>query len=252
MTVGVVGGMGPLATAAFLQTLTMQTEARRDQDHLHVIIESDPTIPDRTEFLVGQGPDPRPAIIHVAKRLQEAGGDLLVIPCNTANVWAAEIEAAIDVPLVPWIATAVETAAASRPETVGILGTTGTLLAGGYQAAFDSLGIRTLQPRDETQDDVMDAIYGVGGVKASGALADDNRQRLVAAAGSLADSGADLLLLACTELPLAMPADDPDWPVPVVDPAVEVARRIITAAGFRVRDDRARKALAPRAARVAV
>jgi aspartate racemase len=237
LTLGVIGGMGPLATAAFLQTLTIQTDARRDQDHLRVLIESDPQIPDRTSFLLGDGPDPRPQIIAVARRLEEAGADLLVMPCNTASIFTDDIAAAVNVPLVPWISTAVDTVARCGPRVVGLLATTGTLVAGMYQQAFAALGIGTVQPRDAALHDVMDAIYGAGGVKTSGGVAPANRDRLASAAQTLAGEGAEVLLLACTELPLAMPADDPRWPLPAVDPAVEVARRVLRLAGLELTPD---------------
>jgi aspartate racemase len=230
LTVGIVGGMGPLATAAFYRTLTSCTPAQRDQDHLHVVIESDPAIPDRTAFLLGEGPDPRPAIIQVARRLAAAGAELLVMPCNTANVFAADVAGAIQVPLVPWIETAGQAVAARGAVTVGILATSGTLRARVYQNALDTMGLHWVVPRDSTQRDVMAAIYGTGGVKADGRVAPGNRQRLLAAAAELAEGGAEVLLLACTELPLAIPADDPDWPLPVVDPATEVARKVVALA----------------------
>jgi len=233
MTVGIVGGMGPLATASFYRTLVERSNARRDQDHLHVLIESDPAIPDRTAFLLGRGPDPRPSILRVAQRLENAGANLLVMPCNTANVFADDIAAGVNVPLVPWISTAVEAVAAHQPRCVGILATTGTLLAGGYQNALAALGIRSVQPSEAAQRDVMDAIYGKGGVKASGGVKAPNRSRLVAAAARLADAGADVLLLACTELPLAIQADDEEWPLPAVDPSIEVAQRVIDIAAGR-------------------
>jgi aspartate racemase len=243
-TLGIVGGMGPLATAEFLRTLVVQTEARRDQDHLHVLIESDPSIPDRTAYLLGRGPDPRPAILRVARRLVGAGADLLVMPCNTANAFADDISASINAPLVPWISTAVEAVARYRPRKVGILATSGTLQTGVYQRAFAALGVATVQPREQAQRDVMTAIYGVGGIKAGGYVAAVERKCLTKAADALADAGAEVLLLACTELPLAMPTAE--WPLPAVDPAIEVARRVIALAGLELRDDHAQSALAPR------
>jgi aspartate racemase len=159
------------------------------------------------------------------------------MPCNTASIFTDDIAAAVNVPLVPWISTAVDTVARRGPRVVGLLATTGTLVAGPYQQAFAALGIRTVQPREAAQHDVMDAIYGAGGVKMSGGVAPANRERLASAAQMLAAEGAEVLLLACTELPLAMPADDPRWPLPAVDPAVEVARRVLRLAGLELTPD---------------
>ncbi len=232
-TLGIIGGMGPLATAAFYRTLTVRTAAQRDQDHLHVIIESEPRIPDRTAYLLGDGPDPRPAIIRVARRLDGAGASLLVIPCNTANVFTEDIAEAITTPIVPWIEVTVEAVLAHRPSRVGCLATTGTICTGIYQRAFAQREVETLLPTPDAQRDVMEAIYRRGGVKATGGVSDENYDRLLAAARSLVSTGADVLLLACTELPLAVPGDSPSWPVPAVDPAAAVADFVIEAAGHR-------------------
>ena len=89
--VGVIGGMGPLSSHAFYGELIRLTEARRDQDHLHVIIDSDATIPDRTDFLLRGGPNPGPQILASAHRLVAFGAELLVMPCNTAAVFAERI-----------------------------------------------------------------------------------------------------------------------------------------------------------------
>lgn len=83
LTVGVLGGMGPEASADFYRRITARTLAARDQDHLHVIVDSDPSIPDRTAYLRGEGPDPRPALTAAARRLAAAGAELLVMACKT-------------------------------------------------------------------------------------------------------------------------------------------------------------------------
>jgi len=232
-TLGVIGGMGPLATVAFLRALTLETAADRDQDHLHVLVDSDPTIPDRTAFLLGAGPDPRPALIRAARRLEQAGATFLVMPCNTATVFAGDIARAVCVPLLPWIGIAA--AAAGSGQRVGLLATDGTLAAGKYQAAINAHGSSVVLSAPDDQLIVTDVVYGPRGVKATGGVTPEGRAGLLAVAARLAAAGADCLLLACTELPLAIPADDPAWPVPAIDPAVEVARHAIQLAGRAVR-----------------
>ena len=234
-TLGIVGGMGPLATVAFYRTLILRSAATRDQDHIRVLIESDPANPDRTEYLIGKGADPRPAIVGVARRLEAAGATMLVMPCNTANAFADEVAAAVSTPLVPWVDTAVAHALAHAPRCVGLLATTGTLRAGIYSDAFRRVGTRTLEPQAADQREIMSCIYGRRGVKATGNLAPDMYRRLLVVARSLAHAGADLLLLGCTELPVAISPDSPDWPVPAIDPAVAAADLVIEAAGLEVR-----------------
>lgn len=229
--VGIVGGMGPLATQAFYAVLIRETSATRDQDHLHVIIDADASIPDRTAYLLGCGEDPRPSIIAAARRLVAAGAEILVMPCNTASVWTDEIAAATSALLIPWHETAVATVSAIRPRTVGLLATTGSVRVGAYERLLEARGMDVLLPTTRGQSTIMAAIYGRHGVKGGGRVSAENRSRLIHVAESLIERGADVLLLACTELPLAIAAGDPAWRVPVVDPAVEVARATIVAAG---------------------
>jgi aspartate racemase len=230
-TLGVIGGMGPLATAAFLRTLTLETTVRREQEHLHVLIDSDPRIPDRTEFLRGVGPDPRPHIIRVARRLEAWGADLLVMPCNTADVFRDDIAAAVHVPLLSWIGEAAAAVVGLGPRMVGLLGTDGTLESGAYQRAHEAHGIQTICPTGATQQRVMGVIYGPSGVKTSGHAGATGRRHVLEAATALAAEGAQIVVLACTELSLAVSASDPAWPVPVLDPGVVVARRAIALLG---------------------
>jgi aspartate racemase len=225
--------MGPLATVAFLQALTLATTASRDQDHLHVLVDSDPAIPDRTAFLLGSGEDPRPAIIRAARRLEEAGATYLVMPCNTANAFAPDVAAAVSVPLLPWIDFAAA-AALRLGGRVGLIATDGMLASGLYQQAIVERGGLTIEPADQRQQEVMAVIYGTRGVKAAGPTA-DQRRVMVTVADELVRRGAEAILLACTEVPLAVAADDPAWPVPAIDPAVAVANEAVRYAGLEVR-----------------
>jgi len=232
-TVGVIGGMGPLATAAFFREIVRATKAATDQDHLHVIVDSDSSIPDRTGFLLGAGPDPRPALIASARRLRAAGCELLAMPCNTAHAFGAEIRAAVDVPLLDWIAITADAIAAAGRAPVGLLATRGTLRVGLYQRALAARGVESVVPRSSEALAVMAAIYGREGVK-GGAASERSQRLLLRVARQLVERGARRLILACTELPLAVPATDPRWPVPAVDPAVVNARELVRLAGGRL------------------
>ena len=163
-TLGILGGMGPLATHALYGQVIAETPALRDQDHLHVIIDADPAIPDRTAFLAGKGPDPRPAIVAAGRRLMAAGADLLVMPCDTANSFLADIQAMVDVPVFDWIGAAVAAVQETGAGQVGILATDGMLATHRYQNALKSAGIEPVVPRVKHQAAVMRVIYE--GVKA--------------------------------------------------------------------------------------
>ena len=234
-TVGVIGGMGPLATQEFYAGLVRETQAERDQDHLHVLIDSDPGIPDRTAFLLGEGVDPRPRLLAAARRLREAGAELGVMPCNTANVWREELAEASGLPIVPWLETAVDAALGNSGGAVGLLATSGTLRAGVYQELLDQRGAKAILPTASEQEDVMGAIYGPDGVKASGSASPARRASLHRVIAALVARGASSVLLACTELPLALPGETAASGVRLIDPALMVARRVIVEAGGRLR-----------------
>ncbi len=225
--VGVLGGMGPLATADFYTKLVRLTPARRDQDHLHVIIDSDPTIPDRTAAVLGAGPDPTPALVAAARRLVRAGADLIAIPCNSAHVFLDAIRRAAGIPVLD-LAEEVA-AAASRlrpaPRRVGLLATTATVRAGLYHRAFEARGITVVEPDPAHQERVMGAIRAIK----AGDLGPAVRGRVREAAAALVRSGARAIVLGCTELPLVAGAR---WAaVPVLDGTEILARAVIREAG---------------------
>lgn len=222
--VGVLGGMGPAASAAFVTNLVKATPVSADQEHLRVLLDSNPQIPDRTAFLLGDGPDPRPALLDSARRLRTAGATCLVLPCNTANVFAPYLAQRVPMSIVPWISTAVDAVPGEGP--VGILATEGTIRSQVYQRALAHVGRSAVEPHPGERAVVMDVIYGPEGVK-SGTLSPRARELLIAVARSLARRGAEQLLLACTELPLLLGADADGWPVPAIDPSLAMAQRLV-------------------------
>ena len=233
--IGVLGGMGPLASALFVRQVVEATLAGRDQDHIPVVLVSEPSVPDRTAFRLGTGPDPRPRLLEGARRLHDAGADLLVIPCNTANVWIADIASAVDLEPVSWFDCAITEIARVGASSVGLLATTGTISTGLYQERLGRCGVRAVLPTAAEQDVVMDAIYGPEGVKSIGSVTDNMRNRLNAVSARLAARGAEMLLLACTELPLAFTPSAAPSCLPLLDPSPAVARQAVLAAGGRLR-----------------
>lgn len=224
--VGILGGMGPSATAVFYEHLIMLTDARNDQQHLHVIIDSFPQIPDRTDFLLGKGDDPRPAMILGLRRLRAAGCAFAVIPCNTANVFRVELAEKAGLEVVDWIGIATAAATDGDNTRVGILATSGTLASGVYQKALEDAGAMAIAPNPGEQDVVMSTIHAVKAGDRTGSGRDD----LSLVAANLLGRGAQSLLLACTELPLVAPEDDSMWGGIGVDPSIVVARAVIQTA----------------------
>ncbi|MGO3813639.1 MAG: aspartate/glutamate racemase family protein [Cellulosimicrobium funkei] len=145
--VGVLGGVGPLATAYFLQLLVALTEAERDQDHVDAVVLNHATIPDRTDFILGRSDaDPGPVLARDAERLERFGADFLVMPCNTAHYFTQQVLDAISVPFVSIIDTTVDAARARVDDlrAVGLLATAGTAASGVYQDAFARHGVEAL------------------------------------------------------------------------------------------------------------
>jgi len=221
--VGVLGGMGPLATADFYTKLVRLTPAACDQDHLHVIIDSNPQIPDRTTAVLSGGPDPTPALVAAARRLERAGATLIVIPCNSAHAFLRVIRRAVGVPVLD-IMDEVAAAAAGltpAPRAAGLLATTATLRMRLYHAAFGARGIAILEPGPDEQLGVMTAIHAVK----AGDLGATGGARLRDVAEALVRRGAQALVLGCTELPLIV--DPASVSVPVLDGSDLLARAVL-------------------------
>jgi aspartate racemase len=231
--VGVIGGVGPLATAYFVQRVVQRTRADRDQDHVDMVVLNHATIPDRTDFVLGRSDaDPGPVLARDARRLEEFGVRFLVMPCNTAHYFTQQVLDAISTPFVSIVDVTV--AAARRRstgvETVGLLATAGTVASRVYDDAFAEHGISVITPEPEDQDVVNRVIYEQ--VKA-GRRADPDALRTVA--GRLVDRGASVVVLGCTELSVAAVDHDLLDEPPFLDSMDELVRATIETAGHEVR-----------------
>lgn len=223
-TLGVIGGMGPAATVDFMRRIVEATPARRDQDHLHVIVDSDPSVPDRTAAILREGPDPSPWLATMARRLELAGADMLVMPCNSAHGFAGAILSAVDIPLLDWPAVVADRAIAQGATKIGLLATDGTLASGIYRSAFATPGCAVIEPSAEAQKGVMSIITAI---KAGAQKNSEARQQVRRVSTSLVRQGADLLLLACTELSVLAAAGDLINGIAVVDASDVVARHVV-------------------------
>lgn len=198
MTVGVLGGVGPLATVSFMQRVIDLTQASTDQDHVDMIVWQHASIPDRTAYLLGRSTDnPLPVMIDDARRLEAAGVALLAMPCNTAHFFYDQIAASIAIPLLNIVSEAVDAAIGrvGRLTRLGVLATDGTVATGTYERACQARGLEALTPEPDVQSEVMDIIYH--GVKAGRPVA---RQRLAGVVDHLRQRGCQAVVLGCTEL----------------------------------------------------
>ncbi len=212
---GVLGGMGPLASAHFMTRLTLLTPAACDQDHIPTILWSDPRIPDRGAALRG-GPDPLPALLRAIDGLQSAGCGAIAMPCNTAHGWFDRMQAHARVPILHIAAAAAAELRKIAPEgaRVGVLGTSATLQMRLYQDWLSALGWEVIVPSEaEMADKIMPAIALVKANRVAESFAP-----VAQTVESLAARGAQAVVLGCTELPLAVAAGDREsLPVKLVD-----------------------------------
>lgn len=220
-TIGILGGMGPAAGADFYARVVATHGAMRDQDHPPCVFYSATQVPDRTAHLLGDGPDPSSALADAAGLVERSGADFIAIPCNSAHAFLAAIRDAVSIPVLDMIALAVQSASERVPaaERVGVLAANGTVRVGLYDEPLQAAGREPVYPEADVQDDVMAAIRDVksGATTSVGAAPGrgSSDPRFVAAAEHVAERGAECLIMGCTEVPLALAAED--CPVPAID-----------------------------------
>jgi aspartate racemase len=223
---GVLGGMGPLASAHFMARLTLLTPAARDQDHIPAVLWSDPRVPDRTLARTAGGDDPLPWLLRGIAGLRHAGCGAIAIPCNTAHGWYEEMRAAAGCPILHIVDAAAEDLrrAGIGTGTIGVMGTAGTLAMRLYQDRLGRLGWDCLVPDEaEIRRLVSPAIAAVKANRVAEAYAP-----LAEVVHSLADRGARAVVLGCTEIPLGIQAGP--WQtlgVPLIDTIDALARAAI-------------------------
>ncbi|UOA30553.1 putative amino-acid racemase [Sulfitobacter sp. DSM 110093] len=210
--VGVLGGMGPEATILLQQRVLATVDADDDADHLPLLIDMNPQVPSRIAHLIeGTGEDPGPSLATMAQRLERAGATALAMPCNTAHHYAPAIEAAVSIPFLNMVTLSIDRAAQQLPSgsAIGILASPAVRMAGVFNGALERAGLTALWPADA--DRMLAAIRLI---KAQGA-SPQAQQTLTGAATELAEQGAKLLFVACSEFSLLAPALTA--PVPIID-----------------------------------
>lgn len=202
--IGILGGMGPLATADFFSKVIAATPATQDENHVPLLIQSDPRVPSRPAAILRGGESPLPALLAGRDRLLAAGAIALAMPCNTAHFWFAELLEGCPVPFLSIVdATCDEAAALAAPGAfIGLIATGATLAAHLFDKRLHALGFVPLLPYDaEMTALVLPAIALVkaGRAREAGALVEQAVQALLT-------RGATTVVLACTETPLALDA----------------------------------------------
>ena len=233
--VGLIGGLGPAATVDLYDKIVKATPATTDQEHIRLVVEQNPQIPDRTKALLEVGADPTLALYRCAKALQADGCDAVIIPCNTAHAFMPYMRRHLDVNFIDMQESCLNEIQAKFGDKarVGLMATTGTVRTGIYSKKAEAMGIPMFVPDEAHQARVMAAIYGPKGAKAG--FTDGNcREDLVSAAEYLVKTyDCNVLILGCTELPLILDEGDFDCvgkTVYIIDPTSSLARRVVKTA----------------------
>lgn len=220
--VGIIGGMGPLATVDLMNKIISNTPAMKDQDHIHIIADNYSQIPDRTTAILGKGIDPTPYIVQSAQRLQNAGADFLVIACNTAHFFYKAAKKSVNIPILHMPLETARFVQENNFRKVGLLATDGTIKTELYQNSCQRYRIDVIEPDRKMQEKVMEGIYAIkSGDLETGFL------YLSMVANKLKDNGAEAIIAGCTEVPLVL---KPSKNICVIDPTEIVAKMVINKA----------------------
>jgi aspartate racemase len=229
--IGILGGMGPEATLDCFAKIIKNTPARTDQEHLRVVIDSNPKVPDRTAAITGKGESPLPILVAGCRALQQAGADFIIIPCVSAHYFLEEVRQQITLPILSIFDVVAETIIGENAEikTVGLMSTTGTITGGLFQKRLDADNIKTIVPAETRQAKVMAAIYDIKNSQPSRSRAQITSD-LIAIAEDLISKGARGIIAGCTEIPLALKQEH--LSVPYFDALTILARAAIFKAGL--------------------
>ncbi len=230
--IGILGGMGPAATLDCFARIIKNTPAQTDQEHLRVVIDSNPKVPDRTAAITGKGASPVPVLVDGCRSLQSAGADFIIIPCVSAHFYLDEIQQQIELPILSIYDAVGEIIAGDHPQikTVGLMGTTGTISGGLFQKRLAADGIKTMVNDENHQAKVMAAIYDIKKSQPPRSKAEITSD-LISAAESLISKGARGIIAGCTEIPLAL--KQRDLQAPYFDALTILARAAILKAGLQ-------------------
>lgn len=224
-SVGIIGGMGPLATADLFKKIVLNTKAESDQEHIRVLIDNNTDIPDHTQAIISDGKSTVHQLVKSAISLCNMGAQLLVMPCNTAHFFHSEVQEFVDVPILNMIELTRDALLKKGIKKAGLLATEGTINSGIYQKIFETSKISLITPENDEQKVITDMIYK--GVKAGNKDYDVKEAKEVFEC--LPARGAQVLILGCTELLVAVSMYNLEYPV--CDPTSELAKGAIIASG---------------------
>lgn len=232
--IGILGGMGPEATSYFYELIFKNTKAKKDQEHIPVIIYSNPEIPPRTDAIFKKGPSPLPLLLEGVKILRQAGADFIVMPCITAHYYYPEIARQEKTPFLNLLDETLLSVQKNLPDLkkAGLIASSGTIKSKLFHKTFAKEGIQIIVPFEEEQEEVMEAIFGKKGLKA-GFTSGWAKKIIQDMAAKLVQRGAEAVIAGCTEVPLVLKEND--LQVPLIEPLRIMALTSIIKAGYEIK-----------------
>lgn len=218
--VGILGGMGPEATADLFSKIILETKATKEEEHLRIIIDNNPKMPSRQDAILKNGESPVPAMIQTSKNLKNAGADFIIIGANTAHYFYDDIKKEIDIPILHIIDEAIKDLLKNYPniKKVGVMATNAAVSTGLYKKCCERFGIDVIENKDKLQQQIHDSIFKFkyeGLTKNILNLASNSIQELI-------DEGAEAVIMGCTEIPIIL--KDKEFKIPIIDPNEVIAK----------------------------
>lgn len=214
--------MGPEATIDLFQKITSATPAKKDQDHVRVIIDSNPKVPSRQKAIFEDGPSPVPLLTQTARNLEKAGADVIVVACYLSHYFIDDIRKSVKIPVLDLIEEAGKHIKEHYPsiKCVGILASTGAVRTGLFEQKLQAFGLSSVAPDEPFQEELVEAMNAIKG----GNRGPEIRSKVMAAIENLGRKGAEAVVIGCTEFPLVLEEHEPA--TLVVDPAKVAAARL--------------------------
>jgi aspartate racemase len=226
--IGIIGGMGPQATIDLFQKIVNLTPIKKEQEHLRIIIDNNPEIPDRTKAIFKKGKNPLPYFIKSARKLKEVGVDFIIIPCNTAHYFYNDLQKEIKIPVINMIEEVVNEIKRKfkyLPKKIGLLATSGTIKSRIYHKYFKKVGIKVITPDKFLQRKVMNLIYGKCGIKRSKMISKVVKDSFKKIIKVLIQKGVKAIIIGCTDISIVINPDE--FSIPVIDSNLVLAKAAV-------------------------
>jgi aspartate racemase len=230
--IGILGGLGPEATLRLFQVILEKTPASSDQDHLRLIIDNNPKIPERLPAILGSGPDPVPMMVSSGQALTRAGAEFIIIPCVSAHYFLPELRREIALPILSMLDEAALQIAASQPaiKTIGLLAAEGTMKVGLFQKRLSAAGIQTIIPDGKDRENAQKYIFEIKDTKSRHDRKEIS-QKFVEIGERMIARGAEAILIGCTEISIVV--DPESFAVRGFDALTILARAAIREGGLQ-------------------